>query len=311
MLALRRSPLFPVLLCALLWGSAFPSIKIVYQSWDARGVEVGLAIIFLFAGIRFCVAGGGLLLAGKETLVELRQTSWKTLLVFAATQTFFQYVFFYNALHVASASLASLLVATGSLWWMILAPLLQKTAWPRFKQWGAFALGAIGVTLAVYAPGASAGSPVLGAILVIAATGSGAVAVILFQEIKTTMSAINATGFSLFGGGIGLCGLGIAAVPEIFQLFDPKVALITLWLAFVSAAAFSLWNYLTTIHPVTVLASYRFLIPVCGVAESLVFLKNEKPGWGLFVGGGLVVLSLILAEKLRGEESARPVISRV
>lgn len=80
-------------------------------------------------------------------------------------------------------------------------------------------------------------------------------------------------------------------------MFDLPVIMATFWLAFVSAAAFSIWNHLSTIFPVTLLASYRFLIPVCGVLEALVLLKTESPGWGLIVGGGLVITSMILAKR--------------
>ena len=55
-------------LCALLWGSAFPVIKSVYRHWDAHGVEVGLAGIWLFAGVRFTIAGLGCLVVGAWIL---------------------------------------------------------------------------------------------------------------------------------------------------------------------------------------------------------------------------------------------------
>ena len=79
-------------------------------------------------------------------------------------------------------------------------------------------------------------------------------------------------------------------------MFSSPVIGSTLWLAFVSAAAFSIWNHLSSIFPVTLLASYRFLIPICGVLEALLFLEGESAGWGLLVGGALVVLSMIWAQ---------------
>ncbi len=44
------------------------------------------------------------------------------------------------------------------------------------------------------------------------------------------------------------------------------------------------------------LAGYRFLIPIMGVIESIVILR-EKPGWGLIVGGVLVIGSLVAAQR--------------
>ena len=292
-----KSPLLPALVCALLWGSAFPAIKTVYQHWEALGLQRSLPIIFLFAGVRFCLSGSGLLILGGNLKHELRNTSWTLIAGLALTQTFIQYVFFYQSVSVSSASLTALLVATGSFWWMILAPLLQKTPWPTPIQWFGLFLGGLGVILAIYKPGAGAGNPVLGAVFMLTATGSGAIALIIFARLKPTMSAINATGLSLLLGGIGLALIGVRALPNINTMFDLPVVAATLWLAFVSATAFSIWNHLSTIFPVTLLASYRFLIPVCGVLEALVLLKTESPGWGLVIGGALVVTSMILAKR--------------
>lgn len=291
-----KSPLLPVIVCSLLWGSAFPAIKTVYQNWDIQGLQRSLSFIFLFAGVRFCLSGVGLLIFGENLKNELRVTSWKLIAGFALAQTFIQYVFFYQAVSVSSASLTALLVATGSFWWMILAPLIQKIPWPSPTQWFGLVLGGLGVVLAIYKPGAGAGNPILGAFFMLTATASGAIALIIFAKIKPTMSAINATGLSLLLGGIGLALIGGQALRDIGKMFDLSAILATFWLAFVSATAFSIWNHLSTIFPVTLLASYRFLIPVCGVLEALVLLKTESPGWGLIVGGSLVITSMLLAK---------------
>jgi len=292
-----RHPLLPALLCALLWGSAFPSIKTVYRHWEAAGLERTLSLVFLFAGIRFCLAGLGLLFFGKNLRQEMKVTPWKFLVGLALTQTFIQYVFFYQAIAVSSASLTALLVVTGSFWWVILAPILQKTPRPSQRQWLGLALGGVGVTLSIYQPGAGAGNPLLGAIFMMSATANGALAIILFSHIKPKMSAINATGLSLFLGGLGLTALGLPAVSKLPEMLDTTVIFITLWLSLVSAAAFSIWNHLSTLFPVPLLANYRFFIPVCGVIEALILLPDESAGWGLLLGGPLVIASMIWAKR--------------
>jgi drug/metabolite transporter (DMT)-like permease len=291
--------LLMALVCALLWGSAFPVIKSVYLHWKENGVQVGLFEIWLFAGVRFTISGLGLLPTAKNPLAELRATPLRLTVGFALSQTFFQYVFFYLAVFASGGALAAMLVATGSFWWMLLAPLATNgAAWPNRWQWLALGVGGVGVTMAVYAPGVGAGQPLLGAGLQLAATFCGAVGVILFGKIKPTMGSRAATGTSLALGGLGLILLAFPAWGRLAELFDGFVLAWTLWLAFVSAAAFSLWNHLSTLYPVPLLASYRFLIPVCGVVESLLFLKTESAGWGLIVGGLLVVGSIVWAQRV-------------
>jgi drug/metabolite transporter (DMT)-like permease len=235
----------------------------------------------------------------KQPRAEWKQTPKIPLILFACTQTFIQYVLFYTALAISSAVMGGLLVATGSFWWLILAPLLLKSPWPNHKQWLLIGLGAAGVLIAVYKPGASSGSPVIGALLFCLSTLSGSLGVIVLQKVLPSMGARAATGFGLFLGGIMLTLTGIAAWTEISLIFPPKVILLTGYLAFVSAAAFGLWNHLTHLFPVNLLAGYRFLVPVCAVIESSLLVTGESPGIGIWIGGALVISSVIGLQKLR------------
>jgi len=299
---MKCSPYFvflPVLLCALLWGSAFPTIKMVYTHWAESGIEVNIFDRWLFAGVRFTAAGLGLLLIAKKPWKEWQATPKKWVALLAVSQTLLQYLFFYLGLALSSGSLAALMAATGSFWWMLLAPLMLGTAWPRLRQWMILLLGALGVGLAVYAPGAGAGNPLLGAICIMLATLFGAIGILVVSKVKPTMGSRAATGFALFLGGVGLSLVAIPAWSHFPQLFDGYVIAVTAWLAFVSAMAFAIWNHLSTEYPVPLLASCRFLIPVSGVLQSLVFLPGESAGWGLVVGGVLVIGSMLYATLIK------------
>jgi drug/metabolite transporter (DMT)-like permease len=295
-ISIRLLP-FAVLFCALLWGSAFPGIKGIYAVWSENGIEPTLSNRLLIAGVRFTIAGFALLLMSKQPWREWKQTPKNKILGFALFQTSLQYFIFYTALAVSSATLGSLLTATGSLWWVVLAPLMLKTAWPNRHQWILLILGVVGVLLAVYKPGAGSGDPILGAVLFVLASLSGTLGVIILQGIVPTMSSRAATGFSLFIGGLILCVAGISSWPAFAELFTVKVLLLTAYLACVSAAGFGIWNYLTTLFPVNLLAGYRFLIPICAVTESSLFVAGESPGIGIFAGGALVITSVICLQR--------------
>ena len=289
----------PMLVCALLWGSAFPCIKLVYLEWKKVGVASGISSdLWWFAGVRFTIAGAALLLISKQPLKDLRASPPKLLAIFTLTQTTGQYLFFYFALSLATGSLSSLVVSTGSFWWLLLAPLILKTPWPTRWQWLAILVGAVGVTVATFNPGSEEPGSVLGVFCMLAATFLGAAGVITFSKLKPTIGPRAGTGFSLFAGGLILLLVGAPGFGHASELLTPKIIALTLWLAFVSAAAFSLWNQLSTLHPVNLLASYRFLIPVCGVVQSLLFIPGEKATHGLFLGGALVIASVFAAQWL-------------
>ncbi len=296
---------FVVLLCALLWGSAFPGIKAIYAEWSRLGVEPDMPNRFILAGVRFTIGGAILLAVARKPLVELKATPWLPLLTLAATQTYIQYTLFYTALSTSSAVLGSLLVASGSFWWLILAPLILKTPWPSRMQWSLIGIGAVGVLLAVYKPGAGSGYPVLGAILFLCSTLSGTLGLIVLQKVMKTMGAKAATGYGLLFGGLMFLLSGLSAWPELTTLFPAKVIWLTIYLACVSALGFGLWNHLTSLFPVTLLAGYRFLVPVCAVIESYLLVSGESPGIGIWLGGLLVIFSIVTLQRVKPDTQVK------
>ncbi|MCF3648757.1 DMT family transporter [Synoicihabitans lomoniglobus] len=279
--------------CAVLWGSAFPAIKLVYAHWAERGVTIDFAARSMFAGLRFVVAGGVLLLVAQNPGREWRATPTRLILIMAATQTVGQYVCFYLGLELANGALSALLISSGSFWWVLLAPpFLGKPPLSR-RQWLVVAAGAIGVTLAVYAPGGASKNPQLGAVMLLGASLFGALGLLTFQRVRPTMGSRAGTGFSLAIGGVVLIVMGAPAIARgDLAIFDAYTIAWTAWLSFVSAAAFGLWNQLSTMFPAHQLATYRFLIPVCGVFESLLLLKGEVLTPGMICGGLIVVAAI-------------------
>ena len=92
---------------------------------------------------------------------------------------------------------------------------------------------------------------------------------------------------------------GAAGWPGLLELFSTKVIWLTVYLAFVSALGFGLWNHLTSLFPVNLLAGYRFLVPICAVVESSLLVSGESPGIGIAVGGVMVIVALIGLQRAR------------
>jgi hypothetical protein len=51
--------------------------------WSSQDLTLSVPIVLLFAGVHFCLAGGGLLLVSKNLRAELRATSWKLIAGFS------------------------------------------------------------------------------------------------------------------------------------------------------------------------------------------------------------------------------------
>lgn len=292
--SLFGGPLILILLCALLWGSSFPVIKLVFLHWSIQGIEIDFSVRSLFGGIRFIAAGLILLAVSRQPITGLRNTRKRWLLMMAATQTVGQYAFFYWGLTLVSSSLASVLDSSLSFWWMVVAPLFLKLPWPSRREWVLVGVGALGVAIAVYSPSGHSPKPVEGAIVLLLGFLCGALGMVCYRFTHATMGPRASTGFSLFLGGVVLFALGGKAIPALLLLMDSYAILMTSWLVLVSAAAFSVWNYVSTIVPVGRLASYRFLVPLCAVIESIIFLESERLTWSLAIGGALAIGSIML-----------------
>ena len=100
------------IICCLLWGSAFPCIKIGYQMFNIPSGAVGSQ--FLFAGIRFTLAGILTILFGsllsKKILVPKKESLFSVFKL-SMVQTVLQYVFFYIGLANTSGVKSSIINA--------------------------------------------------------------------------------------------------------------------------------------------------------------------------------------------------------
>ena len=282
-------------LCALLWGSAFPTIKYAYGMMDADLLSTRLA----FAGLRFTLAGLILLVLVPNRRQKFMAASPLALIAIALIQTTFQYAFFYSGLAMVSGVLAAILVATGSFWWVFLAPLFEPDTRLTRGQLGVLMLGFAGVCICVWQPGQGLAGHPLGILMVMGTAFCGALSSLLVRRLKGRIAIPFLTGFALFVGGLVLLAVGAPALPALIASATPLLWGMILYLALISAAAFSLWYWLVGRFDVARLGGYRFLIPVCGATESALFIPGESITVRILIGGVLVLICVRLLERLR------------
>lgn len=83
-------------ICCLLWGSAYPAIKIGYKLFNISSSNISSELVF--AGYRFTIAGIMLLIIAQKYGKKVFNISKKNALelsLLGFTQTTLQYIFFY------------------------------------------------------------------------------------------------------------------------------------------------------------------------------------------------------------------------
>lgn len=285
-----------VLTCAALWGSAFPVIKNSYGELNISSYGEQL----VFAGSRFLLAGLMVVpFCRGQVLAKLKQAPIAPLVSVVLGQTYFQYIFFYYGLSVSTGSLGALLVGAGSFWWMILGPLILKTPPPRPVHWILLGCCCAGIACAVYQPGSDLENPALGTVAFLAASLSGAIAAIFMKQVAPLSGSRTTTAFALSSGGLLLLLTAMPFWKSYFAHFTLTTLLVTIYLAFLSATAFTLWNRLIELYSINLLASFRFLIPLMGILESVLFIPGESLSAGIVIGAIIVLSSLVIISRVR------------
>ena len=123
------------------------------------------------------------------------------------------------------------------------------------------------------------------------------------KQIAPLVGVREVTALSLFIGGLMLCVAGSYETGPFLADYSWRILGVTVYLAVLSATAFTVWNRLIQLYSVNVMSAFRFLIPLCGVIESTLFLRNETIGIGIVVGGSILIGSLYMMGRL--EEQAK------
>ncbi|MGN1385299.1 MAG: DMT family transporter [Bacillus sp. (in: firmicutes)] len=300
--AFFRHPLgmaLSVIAATFLWGSAFPVIKLSYQYLEIGPNEVGEQI--LFAGYRFFLAGIFIMafyaLIGKKADFKIQKSSLSTILTLAVLMTFLQYFFFYIGLSRATGVQGSIIAGTASFFQIIFAHFLLKNDRLSMQKVTGLCIGFSGVLLAYIPQGAGGIIIGVGELFVLTSTIVGAYGNIVTKKAFSNWSVHYLTSYGMILGSSMLLILGMFMTDFTFFSFALKEAFMLIYLAFLSAAGFLLWNNALKYNSVSKVSVFNFLIPVFGVLLSGIFL-GEEIGLSAIVGLALVALGIITVNGL-------------
>ena len=258
-------------LCTLLWGTAYPVIK---YSYTTLGID-SVADKLMFAGMRFLIAGAMVFAAAWIRARRVPSVPKKLIggtALYGVLQTGLMYILNYIGVANTSATKTSILTAASAFLAVVFAPLF-------FKSEKLTALKLIGVIVgfsgivAVNLGDLSGGFALTGEGLVILATVLNTAGSFVGKRISKGR-VFEMTAYQLMIGAALILIVGLVMGGGL--VLTAEGLLLTLYLAFVSAAAFTLWTALLVRHDAGRILVFNLLIPVFGAMWSLIILGERQ-----------------------------------
>ena len=276
------------LLCCLLWGSAFPCIKIGYGLFEVDAADIASQIFF--AGCRFTLAG--ILAAGIGSVMEGRflwpeKRAVKEIIWLSLLQTIIQYFFFYMGLAHTSGVKASIIEAVNVFIAILVAGVLFHQEKITSRKIIGCVLGFAGVVL-VNLNGMNFQFSLAGEGAIFFSTIAYAFSSVFVKKFSQRFNPVMLSAYQFIIGGIVLMIAGSVMGGHITKVTPAGIGLLV-YLAMVSAVAYSLWGILLKYNPVSRVTVFGFMNPVFGVLLSALLLGETDQASGL-----LGLLSLLL-----------------
>ena len=276
------------LICCALWGSAFPCIKIGYGLMNIPAGDSASQI--LYAGYRFTLAGILTILIGsvtqKRVLIPSKAAVPKILWL-SLLQTVIQYLFFYIGLAHTTGVKASIIEGMNVFVALFVACLIFKQEKFTMSKIVGCVIGFVGVILVNINGGTNgtgigldAGFSIMGEGFILLSTVSYAFSSVYLKRFSKTENPVMLSGYQFVLGGIIMSVCGLLAGGKVSGFDNGAAAGMLLWLALVSAVAYSLWGILLKYNPVSKVAVFGFMNPVFGVLLSA-WLLGEHDSLGL------------------------------
>ncbi len=281
--------------CCVLWGSATPAIKIAYELFHIPADDTASRLVL--AGARFQIAGVMIIFFGsllKRKLLVPKKESWGRIAILALTQTVCQYYFFFTALANTTGVRGSIINASGNFLAILAAAYLFHLESMSARKWFGCIAGFLGILILL----GGAKALLEGGNVTLTGEGSMLMAGVFFalsgcliKIFSRREDPVVLSGYQFFLGGILLFVIGhLMGGKLIFNTASCFWNLI--YLAFISAGAYTLWGILLKYNPVSNVSILGFLNPIMGVLLSALFLGENQEA---FSRNGLLALLLVSA----------------
>lgn len=278
--------------CNVLWGSAYPAIKIGYTLFQ---IDNQLFYKILFAGIRFFCAGLLVLCltaVGQRKIPVVRKGSRHLVLLMAIIYTTLQYLFFYIGLSHTTGSNGSIFNSTTTFMSVILAHFLYADEKLTFQKIGGCLLGFLGVLFVTFR-NQNAGFSFFGEGFILIAAACFVIGSAMSKKAVQNNDSATVTGYNLLLGGGMLILIGLLGGGRL-PVITPAGILVLGYLILLSTVAFTVWTALLQNNPLGSLSVFNFIIPVSGTLLSAIFLRENIWHWQYPVSLLLVCIGIFM-----------------
>jgi drug/metabolite transporter (DMT)-like permease len=282
------------ILCSLLWGSAFPVLKISYA--ELRIASGDTFAQSVFAGLRFLLAGLLLLLFlfitnRKQLLVK--RSSIFILILFGFFQTTVQYFFFYNGLEKVSGMQGAILTSSATFLAVILAHFFYQNDKMNWQKAVGMVAGLAGIIVANWGQEFQFQFRWTGEGYIILSALTSAITTIMAKELAADIHPFTLTAWQLTIGSLLLLIVGVPQLDENALSFTPFAWGLLIYAALLSAVAFALWTSILKYNKAGEVSIYNFLTPVFGAFLSALFIPGERLNSLILSAIALVALGII------------------
>jgi len=291
------------MVCCALWGSAFPCIKVGYRLFQIDSADTATQI--LFAGCRFTIAGimvilfgsilqGRFLKAGKGDLPRIGKI--------CLLQTVIQYFFFYVGLANTTGVKASIIEGVNVFVAVLVASLLFQQEKLTGKKIVGCLIGFAGVVIVNLGGSMDMGFRLTGEGFIFLSTVAYAFSSVFLKRYSKDENPVLLSGYQFITGGIIMCVIGLLMGGKVHGFAAASTGMLV-YLAVVSAVAYSLWGILLKYNPVSKVAVFGFMNPVFGVILSALLLGEGAQAAGVksLIALLLVSIGIYVVNKKEGD----------
>ncbi len=283
------------LFCAVLWGSAFPVLKVSYA-------ELGIApddryAIIVLAGIRFFIASlliFALIVIGIRQSPKVRFALLPKLLLLGILQISLMYFLFYIGLAHTSGMKGAVLSSASIFFVVVLAHFVYANDRLDWRKFIGLIAGFTGIVLINSGKNFTFDFSWQGEGFMILSGLVSAFGTVLAKRISKEVHPFVLTAWQMLLGSLLLIAVGLPGLKPQAMIFTNKALLLLLYSAFLSAIAFSLWYAILKYNKAGEISVYKFMTPVSGTMLSVLFIPGERLTVNMFMALALVALGVIV-----------------